>query len=410
MEIATLRATVVGAVVALVTACAGWATAVPLPEQDSFYAEPAGLAGLPNGTVLTSRAIEPESFLLPLPAQAWQVQYKTIDNHGAPRAYIATVLVPQQEWTGGGPRPLLSYQVAEDGVGSKCAPSYALRGGIDGVPSNAYTETGMIRFALQQGWALVVPDYQGPDSDLFGADGYVHGILDGVRAAKAFAPANVDPAAPIGMWGYSGGAQATAIAVQAQSAYAPDLRLAGVALGGIVADLEATMAGFSGGIAGGAAVVGLVGLNRSYPEADVAQYLNESGRGMLAASRADCLLDAAIEYPFLDAAALEAWPGSITNNTELSKVVRMASPLFRPGVPAVPVLLHHAVADEFAPIGSARALAGKYCAAGVPVQLVENPVGEHGTEGVVGLSTAVTYLADRFAAKPAANTCSNNGS
>ena len=126
-------------------------------------------------------------------------------------------------------------------------------------------------------------------------------------------------------------------------------------LGGIVADLEATMSGFSGGIAGGAAVVGLVGLNRSYPEADVAQYLNESGRGMLAASQADCLLDAAIAYPFLDAAALEAWPGSITNNTELSKVVRMASPLFRPGVPAVPVLLHHAVADEFAPIGSARA-------------------------------------------------------
>ncbi|MFD4428175.1 lipase family protein [Nocardia sp. NPDC058497] len=278
--------------------------AVPLPEQDSFYAEPVGLADLPNGTVLASRAIEPESFLQPLPADAWQVQYKTIDNHGTPRAYIATVLVPQGEWTRDGPRPLLSYQVAEDGVGAKCAPSYALRGGIDGVPSNAYSETGMIRIALQQGWALVVPDYQGPDSDLFGADGYVHGVLDGIRAARAFAPAAVDPAAPIGMWGYSGGAQATAIAAQAHSTYAPDLPLTGVALvtgvalGGVVADLEATMSGFSGGVAGGGAVVGLVGLNRSYPEADVAQYLNESGRRMLAASQADCLLDAALAYPF----------------------------------------------------------------------------------------------------------------
>lgn len=155
--------------------------------------------------------------------------------------------------TGDGPRPLLSYQVAEDRVGSECAPSYALRGGIDSVPSNAYTDTGMIRFALQQGWALVVPDYQGPDSDLFDADGYVHGVLDGIRAARAFAPAAVDPAAPIGMWGYSGGAQATAIAAQAHSTYAPELRLTGVALGGIVADLEATMSGFSGGIAGGGA-------------------------------------------------------------------------------------------------------------------------------------------------------------
>ncbi|WP_243654915.1 lipase family protein [Nocardia alba] len=263
----------------------------------------------------------------------------------------------------------------------------------------------MIRFALQQGWALVVPDYQGPDSDLFGADGYVHGVLDGIRAARAFAPAAVDPAAPIGMWGYSGGAQATAIAAQAHSTYAPELPLSGVVLGGVVADLEATMAGFSGGIAGGAVVVGLVGLDRSYPDADVAQYLNETGRAMLAASRADCVPNAAFAYPFLDAAALEAWPGSITNNPELSQVVRRASPLFRPGVPGVPVLLHHAVADEFAPIDSARALAGKYCAAGNPVQLVENPIGEHGTEAMLGMPTALTYLADRFAAAPAANTC-----
>ncbi|UGT54376.1 lipase family protein [Nocardia asteroides] len=383
----------------------GWAVAVPPPEQDSFYAEPAGLANLADGTVLASRVIEPVSFGSPLPADAWQVQYKTIDNHGEPRAYVATVLVPHGEWSGAGQRPLLSYQVAEDGAGATCAPSYALRGGINGVPSNAYSETGMIRFALQQGWALVVADYQGPDSDLFGAEGYVHGVLDGIRAARAFEPAAIDPAAPIGMWGYSGGAQATAVAAQSQAVYAPELPLAGVALGGTVADLESTMSGFSGGVLGGAAVIGLVGLNRSYPDADVAQYLNESGRAKLAASQNDCLLDAALKYPFLDAAELEAWPGSITNNPALSEVVRGASPLFRPGAPTVPVLIHHAIADEFAPIDSARALAGKYCAAGTPVQRVENPIGEHGTEAMLGLPAVLSYLADRFSAKPAPNDC-----
>jgi hypothetical protein len=401
----TIGAMAVAAVLALVTACAGWATAVPAPEQDSFYVEPAGLAGVANGAVLGSRPVEPESYGLPLPADAWQVRYKTVDNHGEPRAYVATVLVPHGEWTGAGPRPLLSYQVAEDGVGARCAPSYALRGGVDGVPSNAYSETGMIRFALEQGWALVVPDYQGPDSDLFGAEGYVHGVLDGIRAARAFGPAAIDPAAPIGMWGYSGGAQATAVAAQSQAAYAPELPLAGVALGGTVADLESTMSGFSGGIAGGAAVVGLVGLNRSYPDADVAQYLNESGRAKLAASQHDCLLDAALRYPFLDAAELEAWPGSITNNPALSEVVRGASPLFRPGAPTVPVLIHHAIADEFAPIDSARALAGKYCAAETPARYVENPIGEHGTEAMFGLPAVLSYLADRFSAKPAPNDC-----
>ncbi|MFD4428176.1 lipase family protein [Nocardia sp. NPDC058497] len=69
------------------------------------------------------------------------------------------------------------------------------------------------------------------------------------------------------------------------------------------------------------------------------------------------------------------------------------------------MLVYHAVADEFAPVDAARALAGKYCAAGIPVQRVEHSFGEHGTEAMVGLPTALTYLADRFAAKPAASTC-----
>lgn len=393
------------AIAGLVTACTGWATAVPLPEQDSFYSVPPDIANLPNGTVLASRPISAQSYQLPLPADAWQVQYKTIDNHGRPSAYIATVLVPQQEWSGIGPRPLLSYQVAEDGVGTKCAPSYALRGGLGDGPSNAFAETGVIRFALQQGLALVVPDYQGPDSDFSGADGYAHGVLDGIRAAKAFAPAAIDDSAPIGMWGYSGGAQSTAVAAQAQSTYAPDLRLTGVVLGGVVADLEATMSGFSGGIAGGAVIVGLVGLHRSCPEAGVAQYVNESGLRMLAAAQTDCLHNAALAHPFLSAAELEAWPGSITNNPELSKVVRRASPLFREGAPTAPVLLYHAIADEFAPIGAARALAEKYCATGTPVQRTENSIGEHGTEAAAGLPAALTYLSDRFAGKPAPSTC-----
>src|SRR3546814_19673949 len=82
VKVATLRATVVGAVFVLVAAGASWATAVPLPEQDSFYAEPEGLAGSANGTVLASRVIETESFGQPLPADAWQVRYKPIGNPG----------------------------------------------------------------------------------------------------------------------------------------------------------------------------------------------------------------------------------------------------------------------------------------------------------------------------------------
>ncbi|WP_338772953.1 lipase family protein [Nocardia vulneris] len=398
-----LAAAIVAAYVAVTSA--GAATAVPLPEQDSFYTVPPGIADLPNGTVLASRPIDAQSYFQPLAADAWQVQYKTIDNRNEPSAYIATILVPQQEWRGIGPRPLLSYQVAEDGVGTKCAPSYALRGGLGGGPSNSFSETGMIGIALQQGWAVVVPDYQGPNSDFSGADGYAHGVLDGIRAATAFPPAGVDSAAPIGLWGYSGGAQATAVAAQAHSTYAPELALSGAALGGVVADLAATLAGFSGGPMGGALVIGLAGLDRSYPDADVLRYVNESGRRMIAAGRSDCLLDAALAHPFLSVAELEAWPGSLTDNAELSRVIRSTSPLFRAGAPTAPVLIYHAINDEFAPIDSARGLAENYCAAGTPVQRVENPIGEHGTEAAAGLPAALTYLSDRFSGRPAPSTC-----
>ncbi|MEV6275874.1 lipase family protein [Nocardia sp. NPDC051832] len=391
--------------IALTALKSGHAAAVPLPASDSFYTVPADISAVPNGTVLASRPIEAAPMTLPLPADAWQIQYKTIDNHARPSGYVATVLVPHQQWSGPGPRPLLSYQVAEDSAGSQCAPSYTLRGGLGAGPTMALNESGFIRLALQQGWSVVVPDYQGPNSDFSGADGYASGVLDGVRAAKSFAPADIDPAAPIGLWGYSGGALATAAAVQAQPTYAPELRVSGVALGGVVADHEATLRSFSGSVAGGALAIGLVGLLRSYPEADVLRYLNEFGRQVVAQSQTYCLHDAMLAYPFLKTADVEAWPGSLTNNPEISKVARRASPLFRAGVPTAPVLLHHAINDEFAPIGAARALAEKYCAGGAAVALVQNPIGEHGTETMTGLPVVIAYLADRFAGKSAPSTC-----
>ncbi|GAB2636998.1 lipase family protein [Nocardia goodfellowii] len=381
------------------------AGAVPLPDEDAFYTVPEASSGVPNATVLGSRSIDAQALLLPMPANAWQIQYKTIDNHERPSAYIATVLVPRQEWRAPGPRPLLSYQVAEDSVGSQCAPSYALRGGLGGGPTMALSETGIIRTALQQGWAVVVPDYQGPNSDFSGAGGYARGVLDGIRAAKSFAPAEIDPAAPTALWGYSGGALATAVAAQEHRVYAPDLRLTAIALGGVVADHEATLRSFSGSIAGGALAIGLVGLLRSYPQLDLPRYVNDFGRRVLAASQTYCLHDAVLAYPFLKAADLEAWPGSITNNAEISTVARQASPLFRAGVPTAPVLFHHATNDEFAPIAAARALAAQYCDGGATVALAENPVGEHGTETITGLPMVLAYLADRFAGKPAPTNC-----
>jgi hypothetical protein len=371
--------------------------APPVPEDDPFYAVPAGIDELANGAVLASRQITAYSGPLPMPARAWQVKYKTLDNEGAPTATVTTVMVPTAPWTGRGPRPLVSYQVAEDGVGGKCSASYALSGGHSG--SNAESETSAMREALRRGWAVTAPDYEGPDSAFLGPDIEAQGTLDGIRAALGFAPAGLRAGTPIALWGYSGGALASTLAAQLQPAYAPDLALAGVALGGAVGDLNASMAAFDKIGAGGAAViVGLVGLDRAYPEKNLTQYLNPAGRKAYAASQRDCLGDAIGKYPGKKVSDF----GTVTD--DVRQMLRDISPLGRAGVPSAPVYDYHASQDELAPVGPDRELMAGWCTQGVTVQHVELP-GEHFSMVATGLPGVLSFLTDRFAGRPATSTC-----
>ncbi len=404
----SLRAAAIAIVVAsaalLMAASAG---AVPPPDQDPFYAVPPGIAGLPNGTVLKSRSIQVSAGygLVPMLATAWQVQYKTLDTHFRASADVATIMIPDTSWSGSGARPLVSYQTAEDGVGSKCSPSYALDGGVSGADGNSEAETAVMFDALRQGWAVIAPDYEGPNSDFLGAAGEAHGVLDGIRAALRFAPAGFTTHTPVAMWGYSGGSLASVLAAMAQPKYAPELRFAGIALGGLVTDLKATLYGFNGGPGGGAIVVGLVGVDRSYPEYHLERYLNAAGRKALANSQTDCLTDGIAKYPAAKISQYEAYPNAI-DAPAVTKMFHAASPLWLPGTPSAPIYDYHAVDDEFAPIAADRRLVHRFCSKGVPVDHTEVPVGEHLSEAVAGVPGVIDYLSARFAGQPAPNDCS----
>jgi hypothetical protein len=379
----------------------------PVPDKDPFYAVPDGIGGLANGTVLASRPITAYAGPLPMPATAWQVKYKTLDNRGAPTATVTTVMVPNSPWTGKGLRPLVSYQVAEDGVGSKCSASYALRSGIQlgsqSLTGNAAAETLLMSLALQRGWAVAAPDYEGPRSEFLGADIEGQGVLDGVRAATRFGPAGISDRAPIALWGYSGGALASTLAAQRQPAYAPDVKLAGIALGGAVGDLKTSLDAFDSLGAGGAVVVGFIGLSRAEPDLNLEQYLNAEGKQAVAASQNDCLADAILRFPGKTSASFVSSPDFL-DGPVLTNLLRENSPLGRPGIPSAPVYDYHAIQDELAPIGPDRDLMARYCADGVTVQHVEAP-GEHLSEVVLGSPGALSFLADRFAGLPPTNTC-----
>lgn len=390
------------------------AVLVPQPDQDPFYAVPANLGHVRDGTVLASRPVQAMALAAPIPASAWQLKFKTIDQAGRPSASVTTILVPTAPWVGSGPRPLLSYQVAVDSLSRKCAPSFIMRAGAEAgvsagptvLQSNAEDETANITQAVQRGFAVAVPDWEGPEANWVGAGGAARSVLDGLRAVQHFRPAGVTASAPTALVGYSGGALATDWALQLQPSYAPELRFVGAALGGTPAELKASIAAFNANPgARGAIALLLAAFQRAYPSWHVGHDLSPVGRTAVANSQHDCLLDALIRNEGVDTARYESSPGAIFHNSELDRLLASVSPLHYPGIPRAPILFYHSQVDEFAPIGEMYKLASRYCADGLPVQVVTSPAGEHIASVLSEFPLALNYIADRFAGNPVPNDC-----
>jgi hypothetical protein len=398
----------VGAALAVTLLTGGTAlTATAADAHDGFYDVPKNVSKYRPGQVIAARQIDAKAYDISLPATSWQLKFRTTDFRGRPTATLTTVMVPTAAWTGKGPRPLVSYQTAEDGVDQHCAPSRAIKDGHSAGFSGSYSETGVMAEMLFKGWAVAAPDYEGPRSEFLIAGTSGKGVLDGLRAARSFKPAGLAKA-PLGVWGYSGGSFASVVAAQLQPRYAPELKLTGLALGGLVGNLRDSINAFSGSIGGGVIPMGINGFLRAYPELNIAQNLNASGKAKVIESSKDCLFEAAPRYPFLKIADIEATPGGFYS----PKVVKMLaenSPINIKGVPKVATFWYHASGDEFAPFAPAHALIQRFCKAGTVVQATIRPVGEHLTEVAVGASGAMDFLAARFAGSTPVNSCASLG-
>jgi hypothetical protein len=379
---------------------------VPLPESDPFYAVPKDIAKYRDGQVIRSREIQGNLWALPLPAKVWQLEYRTEDNHGRPSVSVTTVLEPESAWQGSGGRPLISYQTAEDGVSGKCAPSYQIRAGAQAEPTNATAETSEMFAAVEQGWAVTAPDYEGPQSEFLVAKTEAYGVLDAIRATLAFRPADLTDKSPVALWGYSGGSFASVVAAQYQSSYAPDLTFRAIGLGGLVGSVRASINDFSGTVFGGTIAMGINGFIRGYPGLDIPKYLNAAGKRDVNAAAHDCISDAVPRYPFLSFNQIESAPGELDHGV-IARMLQENSPLGIKGTPTAPIYDYHAVGDELAPLQPALALLRRFCQAGVVVQHVQSLVGEHISEVVTGFPGALRFFANRFSGKPPIDTCAS---
>ena len=375
----------------------GIASAEPVltPDRDPFYAAPPNLAGYANGAILNSR--QSALYGLPLPVNVWQVQYKSTDADDRPTTGVTTVMVPATPWFGPGPRPVVSYQMAEDGLGIQCASSYVIRAGIAaGLQNGQDQETPIAALMLSRNWAVVVSDYEGPQERFLDRRQTAHSGLDGIRAALAFPPAGLSPASPVAAFGYSGGAFATVSLMEIQPQYAPELNFTGFAAGGIPADIRAGILMDNGTHNAGLGVIAIAALNRLSPELNIPAQLDDSSRVAIATASNQCVQQVVNENSFRR--VTETSGADLAGNSALAAAADRQKP--GQAVPTAPMYAWHSSLDDALPIAPTDELINGYCAAGVTVTYDRTDVAGHGPAAFAGLPTAIGYLSDRFAGVP----------
>ncbi|MGX1809310.1 lipase family protein [Nocardia sp. NPDC055321] len=384
------------------------AFAVP-PELDpGFYRpSPEVVASKAPGEIIAARQVNvANAGVIPLNVDAWQVSFRSNNTRGEAIPAVATVLKPR----GSAPDKLVSMQVAEDSLAAYCAPSYAVQQWSAAAAVGqivAPLEFVIAQAAIQQGWAVVIPDYQGPDS-AFGAGPLAGRItLDGIRAARDFEPMRLAPDTRIGMYGYSGGAIATGHAAELKASYAPELNVVGTAEGGVPADFGPLLDIGNGQIWAGMIFSAVIGLGREYPEfgALLDRDLDLLGQTLKVVKGGLCVQYNTGLFPFANMKGMLRVP---EGDPMRNPIVRDTLDRTRMGkaTPDMPMFIWQANPDELIPVGPVNTLVDTYCQdPAARVQYTREHLGEHVTTEISGSTTALLWLRDRLDGKPAAPGC-----
>jgi triacylglycerol lipase len=372
-----------------------------LPNDDPFYVPPQGFEHARPGTVLRSRDVE-LAFLgrVTQKLTGTQLLYRSADLNDLPMAAVTTVVVPADR-PAGSKGPILSYQCAIDAVAGRCFPSYALRRGAKAVGALAQFEFLLVSAALAEGWAVSIPDHEGPRG-IWGAP-YEPGyhVLDGLRAAVNHETLNLSAEAPIGLWGYSGGGLATAWATEVYADYAPELNVVGAVLGSPVGDLGHTFRRLNGTFFSGLPALVVAALSHVYPDLDrvINEHVTPEGKAMLTDIQGLTTAHAVLKLIRKDMGTMVDQPlENILRTPEVQHV--FDSIKLGTAAPSVPVLIVQAVHDELISVADIDELADAYSAGGTDVTYHRDLLSEHLLLHPLSAPMTLRWLRDRFAGRP----------
>lgn len=389
------------------------------PSQDDFYTPPPGYESKPNGAILKHRnapakltavfggSVNVQNF--------WQILVKSEDIHGNPQAVAAAIIQPYNATSD----KVVSYQTFEDASNIDCAPTYAMLQGANVRTILTSEEVFWFTPLLDQGYYVIVPDYEGPQAAFTVGWQSAKGVLDSVRGALNSGNfTGIDSNASTVLWGYSGGALSSGWAVAAQHLYAPDLddRIIGAAFGGFVTNITAVAS-----VANGAQWAGLIGnaiagIEKLYPEIGpfFKTYQNEKHKVLVDHLADYCLLDSYLLFEnatFFGDDDNSIYRGGIEllNKEPLKSVLEEIGLEYQNSsvLPHAPVFIYHGKNDDIVPFADVERVYNNWCEWGIgSLELAVDETYLHSQELYVGAPAAIAWITKRFEGAAPVKGCS----
>ena len=358
------------------------------------------------GDVLNSR----KEFLPHFPgSEVYQMVFRSTNSHDEPTVGAATLIRPPGMRDNA---PIFTYDHFINALSSDCQPTASFRTPEWEAQLLGATMT-ITNLALARGWAVLLPDHEGPNA-AYGAN--IQGgriTLDAIRAATS--PKYRTEHSKSAVVGYSGGSGPAYFTAAQQPEYAPDVNLVGAAVGGFPADYaEQLEFGFQGAGPKPGAPLGTIvamGLSREYPEMDIQGKFHDRGKAYANSVKGACtqsLIASAVQVPDLSAVT-DLSKDELISDPDIRPVLERESAVNAP-TPKAPLYIWQSPNDGMLPYEPVRRVAGKNCAAGNPTMFSAASGTDHLTVAVAGIPAVLDWTANRFAGKPAPSNCNGNSS
>ncbi|KAL4904024.1 secretory lipase-domain-containing protein [Aspergillus multicolor] len=317
--------------------------AVLPPSIDPWYTAPPHYESATPGEILRIRP-GPESILTAISFNAssiYNILYRTTDVFSDP----------------------LSYQIPYNTVNVNHSPSYALA-----------TEYSMyfadITTVLERGWFVNIPDFEGPSASFSVSLESAHVTLDSIRSViAADTELGLDIDTRNVLWGYSGGTLPSELAAEIAASYAPELDIAGIAIGGVIVDTEHVLRvtdNTSYAALGPLMTLGLA--TRVDGPFNVSTFYSATGMTVLEAYRV-----------FENQSISRYFSGGSDwlDESELRAPKEVNWHMGRLGTPKVPMFVYTAINDKVCAVEDVDSLVEGYCADGASVRYERNTAGNY---------------------------------